>query len=116
MARRACVCVCVCVCACACACVRVGVGGIRHLFTPIPAFAHSPRSPPPPSPQETHPVPHTRAQHQPLRGFFLTEQSLACMFPAFKEVAEAPGPHLAEIDEHTPNSRVFRNYAGRVQE
>ena len=38
------------------------------------------------------------------------------MFPAFKEVTEAPGPHLAEIDEHTPNSRVFRNYAGMVQE
>jgi hypothetical protein len=29
---------------------------------------------------------------------------------------EATGPHLAEIDEHTPNSRVFRNYAGVVQQ
>ncbi|EFJ52360.1 hypothetical protein VOLCADRAFT_86716 [Volvox carteri f. nagariensis] len=45
-----------------------------------------------------------------------TTQSVACVFPAFKEVTEAPGPHLAEIDEHTPNSRVFRNYAGLVQE
>lgn len=46
----------------------------------------------------------------------LPPQSIACVFPAFKEVTEAPGPHLAEIDEHTPNSRIFRNYAGLVQE
>ncbi|PNW77438.1 hypothetical protein CHLRE_10g436500v5 [Chlamydomonas reinhardtii] len=56
------------------------------------------------------------AQGQMLQGLFLARQSLACVFPAFKEVTEAPGPHLAEIDEHTPNSRVFRNYAGMVQE
>jgi hypothetical protein len=31
-----------------------------------------------------------------------------------QEVAEAPGPHMREIDEHTPNSKVYRNYAGQV--
>ncbi|GLC41193.1 hypothetical protein PLESTB_001528300 [Pleodorina starrii] len=56
------------------------------------------------------------AQGQMLQGLYLARQSVACVFPAFKEVTEAPGPHLAEIDEHTPNSRVFRNYAGLVQE
>lgn len=55
-------------------------------------------------------------QGQMIQGVHLTRQSVACVFPAFKEVSEAPGPHLAEIDEHTPNSRVFRNYAGLVQE
>ncbi|GLI63968.1 hypothetical protein VaNZ11_007136 [Volvox africanus] len=55
-------------------------------------------------------------QGQLLQGLYLARQSVACVFPAFKEVTEAPGPHLAEIDEHTPNSRVFRNYAGLVQE
>ncbi|GIL45866.1 hypothetical protein Vafri_3000 [Volvox africanus] len=55
-------------------------------------------------------------QGQLLQGLYLSRQSVACVFPAFKEVSEAPGPHLAEIDEHTPNSRVFRNYAGLVQE
>ncbi|KXZ46519.1 hypothetical protein GPECTOR_43g956 [Gonium pectorale] len=56
------------------------------------------------------------SQGQMLQGMYLARQSVACVFPAFKEVTEAPGPHLAEIDEHTPNSRVFRNYAGMVQE
>ncbi|GFR42531.1 hypothetical protein Agub_g3431 [Astrephomene gubernaculifera] len=55
-------------------------------------------------------------QGQLLQGMYLARQSIACVFPAFREVREAPGPHLAEIDEHTPNSRVFRNYAGVVQE
>ncbi|KAG2501277.1 hypothetical protein HYH03_001080 [Edaphochlamys debaryana] len=55
-------------------------------------------------------------QGQMVQGLYLARQSVACVFPAFKEVTEAPGPHLAEIDEHTPNSRVFRNYAGLVQE
>lgn len=45
-----------------------------------------------------------------------TRTRAGCVFPAFKEVQEANGPHLAEIDEHTPNSRVFRIYAGMVQE
>mmetsp|Transcript_4900 Transcript_4900/g.10513 ORF Transcript_4900/g.10513 Transcript_4900/m.10513 type:complete len:316 (-) Transcript_4900:435-1382(-) len=53
---------------------------------------------------------------QRLQGFYLTHQSLSGVFPAFKEIQEPSGLHLAEIDEHTPNSRVFRNYAGPVQQ
>jgi hypothetical protein len=34
----------------------------------------------------------------------------------FLEVTEPSGPHLAEIDEHTPNLRMFRNYAGFKRE
>jgi hypothetical protein len=34
----------------------------------------------------------------------------------FLEVTEPTGPHLAEFDEHTPNLRVFRNYAGSMRE
>jgi hypothetical protein len=33
----------------------------------------------------------------------------------FLEVTEPTGPHLAEFDEHTPNLRVFRNYAGAMR-
>lgn len=51
-----------------------------------------------------------------LRGLALTRMGRNCVFPAFKEIAEAPGPHLAEIDEHTAPIRMFRNYAGEVQE
>jgi hypothetical protein len=39
-----------------------------------------------------------------------------CVFPAFREVQEPKGPHLEEIEEHTPNQRIFRNYAGAVSE
>lgn len=38
----------------------------------------------------------------------------ACCMTGVQEVVEAPGPHLTEIDEHTPNSKVYRNYAGQV--
>lgn len=51
-----------------------------------------------------------------IKGICLTHQGTACMFPRFLEVSEQPGPHLAEIEEHTPNLRVFRNYAGGRQE
>eukprot|EP00775_Hariotina_reticulata_P009562 gene9561-9725_t len=40
---------------------------------------------------------------------------MGCVFPKFLEVTEPSGPHLAEIEEHTPNIRMFRNYAGAVR-
>jgi hypothetical protein len=45
---------------------------------------------------------------QECAGIYLTHQGLQCMFPVFKEITEQPGPHLAEIEEHTPNQRIFR--------
>lgn len=51
----------------------------------------------------------------PHTGLYLTEQSSSCVFPAFQEVKEAAGPHMAEIEEHTPNARMFRNYFGHVR-
>ncbi|KAJ9533436.1 hypothetical protein QJQ45_026485 [Haematococcus lacustris] len=50
-----------------------------------------------------------------LQGLHVTHMSQACVFPSFKEVKEAGGPVLAEIEEHTPPSRVFRHYAGIMQ-
>jgi len=55
-------------------------------------------------------VPSPASSH--IKGYHLTHQSNAGIFPAFKEIQEPTGAHLAEIDEHTPDSRVFRNYAG----
>lgn len=56
------------------------------------------------------------SHYQVLQGYYLTHQTNNCVFPAFKEIQEPSGAHLAEIDEHTPDARVFRNYAGPVQE
>mmetsp|Transcript_19172 Transcript_19172/g.33007 ORF Transcript_19172/g.33007 Transcript_19172/m.33007 type:complete len:320 (-) Transcript_19172:226-1185(-) len=55
------------------------------------------------------------SQGQMMQGLYQTHQSMSCVFPAYKEVLEGAGPHLPEIDEHTPNSRMFRNFAGTVQ-
>lgn len=52
----------------------------------------------------------------PLAGLALTHQGTGCVFPKFLEITEPTGPHLAEFDEHTPNLRVFRNYAGYARE
>eukprot|EP00878_Enallax_costatus_P007691 GHUV01008051.1.p1 GENE.GHUV01008051.1~~GHUV01008051.1.p1 ORF type:complete len:320 (+),score=57.49 GHUV01008051.1:218-1177(+) len=52
----------------------------------------------------------------PVAGVALTHQGNGCVFPKFLEVTEPAGPHLPEIDEHTPNLRVFRNYAGEMRE
>lgn len=49
------------------------------------------------------------------KGYYYTHQGLGCVIPAFREITEEPGPHLAEIDEHTPNLRIFRNYAGELR-
>ncbi|KAG1663820.1 hypothetical protein FOA52_013385 [Chlamydomonas sp. UWO 241] len=51
-----------------------------------------------------------------LRGYYLTHQSCSGISPAFKEIKEPTGAHLAQIDEHTPDSRIFRNYAGAEHE
>jgi 5'-nucleotidase len=49
-----------------------------------------------------------------IKGLALTHQGLGLAYPRFMEVTEHPGPHLEEIEEHTPNMRVFRNFAGGV--
>uniref|UniRef100_A0A383W782 Survival protein SurE-like phosphatase/nucleotidase domain-containing protein n=1 Tax=Tetradesmus obliquus TaxID=3088 RepID=A0A383W782_TETOB len=49
-------------------------------------------------------------------GLALTHQGTGCVFPKFLEVTEPTGPHLPEVDEHTPNLRVFRNYAGAMRD
>jgi 5'-nucleotidase len=41
---------------------------------------------------------------------------LAVGLGRFMEVSEPKGPHLPEIDEHTPNLRLFRNFAGYARE
>eukprot|EP00879_Flechtneria_rotunda_P020661 GHRR01021740.1.p1 GENE.GHRR01021740.1~~GHRR01021740.1.p1 ORF type:complete len:198 (+),score=66.71 GHRR01021740.1:1370-1963(+) len=51
----------------------------------------------------------------PLQGLALTHQGLGCVFPKFLEITEPKGPHMAGIDEHTPDLRVFRNYIGTAR-
>jgi hypothetical protein len=47
-----------------------------------------------------------------MRGVKLTHQGTGCFFPHFKEVKETEGMHLAQIEEHTEETRMFRNFAG----
>ena len=49
-----------------------------------------------------------------IKGLALTHQGLGLAYPRFMEVTEQAGPHLEEIEENTPNLRVFRNFAGGV--
>lgn len=77
-------------------------------YQPLPIFSLSPINR-----TLCHPVP---SHYQVLQGYYLTHQTTNCVFPAFKEIQEPSGAHLAEIDDHTPDARVFRNYAGPVQE
>jgi hypothetical protein len=52
----------------------------------------------------------------PPPSFVLLPPLLLLLLLQFLEVTEPTGPHLAEFDEHTPNLRVFRNYAGAMRE
>lgn len=54
--------------------------------------------------------------HPILQGFYLTHQSMSGVGPLFKEIQEAEGKHLEEIDAHTPDIRTFRNYSGTMYE
>lgn len=47
-----------------------------------------------------------------VRGYRLAHQTFINTIPYYEEVIEKAGPHMPEIDEHTPDVRVFRNYAG----
>lgn len=57
-----------------------------------------------------------RGELSAMRGVTLSHQGTGTFFPAFAEVAEGKGPHLPEIEEHTPETRVFRNFAGGYRE
>eukprot|EP00200_Dunaliella_tertiolecta_P003896 CAMPEP_0202345926 /NCGR_PEP_ID=MMETSP1126-20121109/4944_1 /ASSEMBLY_ACC=CAM_ASM_000457 /TAXON_ID=3047 /ORGANISM="Dunaliella tertiolecta, Strain CCMP1320" /LENGTH=316 /DNA_ID=CAMNT_0048937277 /DNA_START=135 /DNA_END=1085 /DNA_ORIENTATION=- len=53
-------------------------------------------------------------QGQMVQGLYLTHQSLACVFPAFKELHPSSA-RLEELSESQKSERVFRNYAGSIQ-
>lgn len=47
-----------------------------------------------------------------MKGVKLTHQGTGCFFPRFEEIREGQGAHLPQIEEHTEDTRMFRNYAG----
>jgi len=49
------------------------------------------------------------------QGFYLTHQSLACVFPAFKELHPSSARLMEEEADAQKSERVFRNYAGSIQ-
>jgi hypothetical protein len=47
------------------------------------------------------------------QGFYLTHQSLACVFPAFRELH--PSSACLEEQGQQKTERIFKNYIGQVQ-
>jgi len=48
-----------------------------------------------------------------MKGLKMTHQGTGCFFPHFKEIdASLSGPELPQIEEHTEETRMFRNQAG----
>ncbi|KAF5829209.1 survival protein sure-like phosphatase/nucleotidase [Dunaliella salina] len=76
-------------------------------------------SPPPADALKVHDVllnvNYPMGQGELIQGLYLTHQSLACAFPAFKELHPSSA-RLEELSEAQKTERVFRNYFGSMQE